>query len=116
MFHHHLMTMAPLKNGMILRENAIYMRILICKFQKDGNILLKNNEIGANLIAHDHHLIKAFRVISLDKLASVEISSILILKVQNKPSSNIYFENFFNYNDIDWAGNYMLPRLVMHTT
>ena len=108
--------MAPLKNGMILRKNAIYMRIPICKFQKDGNILLKNNEIGANLITHDHHLIKAFRVISLDKLASVEISSILILKVQNKPSSNIYFENFFNYNDIDWAGNYMLSRLVMHTT
>ena len=101
---------------MILRENAIYMRILICKSQKDGNILLKNNEIGANLIAHDHHLIKVSRVITSNKLTSVEISSILILKVQNKPSSNIYFENFFNYNDIDWAGNYMLLRLVMHTT
>ena len=37
--------------------------------------------------------------------------SILILQFQNKPSSNIYFENLFNDNDIDWAAIYMLPRL-----
>ena len=41
---------------------------------------------------------------------------ILILKVQNKTSSNIYLENFFNGNEIDWAAIYMLPRLVTHNT
>ena len=45
--------------------------------------------VAANLITHDHHLIKGARVISLEKLTSTEIYSILTLKVQNKPSSNI---------------------------
>ena len=61
----------------------------------------KNNEVAANLITDDHHLIKGSRVITLDKLTSTEIYSILTLKVQNKPSSNIYFENLFKYHDID---------------
>ena len=38
----------------------------------------------------------------------------MITKVQNKPSYNIYFENLFNDNDIDWAAICMLPRLVTH--
>ena len=40
----------------------------------------------------------------------------LILNVQNKRSSNIYFENLFNHDDIDWAAIYIIPRLVMHNT
>ena len=44
------------------------------------------------------------------------VYSILILRVQNKPCSNIYFENLFIYDDIDWTASYMLPRLVMHNT
>ena len=38
----------------------------------------------------------------------------LILKVQNKPSSNIYFKKMFNHDDIDWTAIYMLPRLITH--
>ena len=79
-------------------------------------IIKKNNEVAANLITHDHHLIKGSRVITLDKLTSTEIYSILILKVHNKTSSNIYFKNFFNYDDIDWTAIYMLPCLVTHNT
>ena len=55
------------------------------------------------IITNDHHLIKGSRFMTLDKLTSAEIYSILTLKVQNKPSSNIYFENLFNYHDIDWT-------------
>ena len=40
----------------------------------------------------------------------------MILKVQNKPFSNIYFENLFNYSDIYWTAIYILPRLVTHNT
>ena len=79
-------------------------------------IIKKNNEVAANLITHDHHLIKGSRVITLDKLTSTEIYSILTLKVKNKPSSNIYFKNLFNYHDIDWTAVYMLPCLVTHNT
>ena len=41
-------------------------------------------------------LIKVSRVITSDKLTSTEIYYMLNLKVQNEPSSNIYFENLFN--------------------
>ena len=41
---------------------------------------------------------------------------ILTLKIQNKPSSNIFFENLFNNHDFDWRAFYMLPRLVTHNT
>ena len=37
-------------------------------------------------------------------------------KLKYKPSSNIYFENLFNYDDIDWGVIYMLPLLVTHST
>ena len=40
----------------------------------------------------------------------------MTLKVQNKPSSNIYCENLFNYHDIGWKAIYMLPRLVTYNT
>ena len=56
------------------------------------------------------------RKINLEKLTSTEIYSLLILKLQSKLSSNIYFENLFNSNDIDCAAIYMLPRLVLHNS
>ena len=40
---------------------------------------------------------------------------LFFIEVQNKPSSNIYFENLFNDN-IDRAAIYMLPRIVTHNT
>ena len=69
---------------------------------ENGNLSLKNS-VAANLITHDHHLIKGSRFITSDELRSTEIYSTLILKVQNKLSSDIYFKNLFNYNDIDWT-------------
>ena len=69
----------------------------------------------ANLITPDHHVIKGSGV-TFDKLTSTEIYSTLVLKIQNKPSSDIFFENLFNDNDIDRATIYMLSRLVSHST
>ena len=39
-----------------------------------------------------------------------------ILKIQNGPSSNIYFENLFNVSDIDRTAIHMLQRLVKRNT
>ena len=64
-------------------------------------IIKQNNEITANLITHDHHLMRASKVKILDKLTLTKLYSILILKVQNKPFCKIYFEKLFNDNDID---------------
>ena len=44
------------------------------------------------LIDHLRQSLKGSRFIILDKLISTEIYSTLISKVQNKPSSNIYFK------------------------
>ena len=67
----------------------------------------ENYQNTTNLIIHGHHLIKGSRVITLDKLAATEIYYILISEVQNKPSSNIYFECLFNEYNIDWTAIYM---------
>ena len=45
-----------------------------------------------------------------------EINSILISKVRNKPSSNIYFENLHDDYNSDWAAIYMLPHFVTYNT
>ena len=63
----------------------------------------------------NHHIIIGSRVLILDKLTSTEIYSILISKIQNKPS-HIYFENLFDDNDIDLLIIYMLPRLATYNT
>ena len=75
-----------------------------CKF------IIREN-YATNMIIHNHHLIKGSRVITLDKLTSTKIYSILISKVQSKPSSNIYFKNLFNDYSIDWTAIYMFPCL-----
>ena len=91
------------------------MQLIDCIREKWKFINKKNNENVANLFTHDHHLIKGSRVILVHKLTSTKIYSMLILKVQNKPSSNICFENFFN-DSVGWAAMYMLPHLVKHNT
>ena len=49
--------------------------------QKNGNLSLKRkNEVATNLITNDHPLIKGSRVITLNKLTSTVIYSILTLK------------------------------------
>ena len=67
-------------------------------------------------IIHDHPLRKISRAITLDKLKSTGIYSILTSKTQNRLLSNIYFENMFNDYNIDWTAIYMLPRLVTYNT
>ena len=67
---------------------------LIDSIPQRWKIIIKENyENAINLIIHDHHL--GSRSISLDKLTSTEIYSILISRAQNKPSliftSKIYF-------------------------
>ena len=75
----------------------------------------KNLENTNNVIIYDHHVINDSRVLTLDKLTLTEIIPILISKV-HKNSSNMYFENLLDDNDIRWATTYMLPSLVSYNT
>ena len=79
-------------------------------------IIKEKYESATNLIIHDHQLIKGSRVLTLVKVTPTEIYSILISRVQDKPSSNIYFENLFNDYNIDWTAIYMLPRHVTYNS
>ena len=64
-------------------------------------IIKESYENATNPIIHDHHLVKGSRVITLDKLTSTEIYSVLISRAQNNPSFNIYFKNLYNDYNID---------------
>ena len=70
-----------------------WLQLIDSVLQRWKIIIKENYENATNLIIHDHHLVKGSRVITFDKLTSAEIYSILILGAQNKPSSNVYFEN-----------------------
>ena len=78
-------------------------------------IIKETHKDTTNLI-YDHPVIKGSRVLTLDKLTSTEIYSILISEVQNKPSFNFYFENLVDDNNIDWAAIYMLLGLGTYNT
>ena len=75
-------------------------------------IIKQNYENATNVVIHDHHLVKGSRVVTLDKLTSTEIYSILISRAQNTPSSNTYFENIYNNHNIDWVAIFMIPHLI----
>ena len=101
-----------------LHENSYFqwMQLIDCIPKRFKFIIKENYENATSFIIHDHHSIQSSRVITLDKLASTEIYSILISEVQNKPSSNIYFENLLNDYNIDCTTIYMLLRLVTYNT
>ena len=92
-----------LKTEHKLHENSYFQWLQLISAIPEGwkFIIKQTHESTTNLIIHDHHVIKERRILTLDKLSSTEIYAILISKVQNKPSSNFYFENLFNGNDID---------------
>ena len=90
---------------------------LIDSISQRWKIIIKENyENATNLTIHNHHLVKGSRVITLDKLTSHKIYSILISRAQNKPSSNIYFKDLYNDYKIDWTAIYMLPHLITYNT
>ena len=57
-------------------------------------------------------LSKELEILSLNKLSSKEIYSILIPKTVNKPTSNIYFEKLFANTTLDWSKIYLSPSLA----
>ena len=91
-----------LKTELELHENSSFQWLQLISAIPEGwkFIIKETHESTTNLIIHDHHVIKGSRILTLNKLSSTEI---LISKFQNKSSSNFYFENLFNDNDIDWV-------------
>ena len=79
-------------------------------------IIKQNPGKVSDLLIHDHHLIKKARILTLEKLSSKELYSILITKFKNKPSSNVYFEKILPNMKLDWIKIYILPRITTVNT
>ena len=65
-----------------------------------------------NLAIHDHHLIKKYQILCLNKLDSKELCNIQLLANFLKPTSQAYFENVFMGHVFQWDKIYILPRIV----
>ena len=75
--------------------------------------IIKHNCSSANLSLLNHYLIKKNNLISLDKLHSREVYNILVYtSPPHKPTSQVYFENLFREQDLNWKEIYILPRKV----
>ena len=64
-------------------------------------IIKRNPGNVIDLLTHDHLLFKGTRVLTLEKLSSKELSSVLITKFTSKPSSNVYFEKILSNMKFD---------------
>ena len=65
-----------------------------------------------NLCIFDHYLIKKNNLYCLNKLESKELYQIQIHEKYEKPTSQLYFERYFNKFDFDWKLIYLLPRML----
>ena len=65
-----------------------------------------------NIVFKEHHIIKNSRIVSLNKLISKEIYNYLITEKFDKPTSQKYFENLFNDQNLKWELIYTLPRKI----
>ena len=63
-----------------------------------------------NLLLLSHHLIKKNNLINLDKLHRWELCNILVYTFLHKPTSQVYFENIFRKQQLNWKEIYMLYR------
>ena len=69
-----------------------------------------------NLCIFDHHLIKKNNLYCLNKLESRELYQIQISEKYEKPTSQLYYERYFNKFDFDWKLTYLLSRMVTADT
>ena len=65
-----------------------------------------------NLAVQDHHLIKKYQILCLNKLHSKELYNIQLLANFLKPTSQAYFENIFAWHVFEWDKIYILPKIV----
>ena len=60
-----------------------------------------------NLFIHDHHLIRSFRILILEKLTSKKLYQILISSRTDKVTSVTYFETKSNATKAEWTKHYI---------
>ena len=74
-------------------------------------ISVHDGSLGNLLIQH-HHLIKKSQILCLTKLNSNELYKIQIIIKYKKPTSQSYFERYFNSSNLAWKVIYLLSRIA----
>ena len=59
----------------------------------------------------NHHLIKNNQLYTTEKLISKELYSFCISFKNVKPTSQVYFQNYFSNEQLVWSDIYCLPRI-----
>ena len=84
----------------------------ISKMNMMESIISDYSYVYEKNLYQNHHVIKRARTFPTDKLSSKEIYSILISNIINKPTSNIYYEKFFENTTLDLSKIYLLSCLA----
>ena len=83
--------------------------------QKLGKRYSKKVRDSSNLVLLDHQLLKNNCTLSIDKMNSKEIYSIVISSKLNVPTSRIYFEKRFSLYSFHGKDNYrFLPKFTTY--
>ena len=69
--------------------------------------IIKHNCSSASLLLLNHHLIKKNNLISLDKLHCRELYNILVYTSPHKPTTQVYFDNLFREQELNWKEIYI---------
>ena len=78
--------------------------------------ILRENGAETCVKYQDQHLIKNNLLLSLEKLTSKELYSILISKKTSIPTSQQYFNSLFPDSNLDRKWIYLLPREISRST
>ena len=102
-----------LKTGITSKENLNSPIIYIAKLHKQ---ILRENRAEICPVFLDLHLIKNNFLLSLEKLTSKELYSIMIFKKNGIPTSQQYFNSLFPDSNLHWKLIYLLPRNISRRT
>ena len=73
---------------------------------------IRRNCSSGDLLLFNHHLIKKNNLISFGKLYCRKLYNILVYTSPQKTTSQIYFENLFCEQELNWKEIYILPWKV----
>ena len=80
------------------------------------NIVQKNINNNGPITIKDHHIMRRTRIFSINKLTVRKLYSTLMSNIENKPTSQIYFQKMFLSKPIKWDEINLLPRRVTYNT
>ena len=111
-------TNRSVKNWNILKtEYALQNKDQLCWLQLINAIpeigkkcIKQTSENTSLLVVKDHHLLRGWRSIVLEKLSYKELYSLLISAIEHPPTSQKYFDNLFPNIELPWKEIYLTAR------